>query len=543
MKSTQLTLVAAQLNPLVGDIEGNAQLIIDEVHAIYEQTQADLIAFPELSLTGYPPEDLLLREHLYTRCEAALAQIIQATSQLDTAFIIGYPKQIDSHRYNAAACIYAGRIIGERLKECLPNYTVFDEKRYFEAGDKPCVFTLKGIHIGLIICEDTWFEKPAHDARAHGAEVIVSINASPYDRLKKRARELMLIQRVNEVKIPIVYINCVGGQDELVFDGGSFAMNPDGQIAAQAKFFETQNLTMTINKTTSCEIEPQTLPEREPIEAQIYSALVLGVRDYIQKNKFPGAIVGLSGGIDSALMFAIAADAIGADKLLGVLMPSRYTSEMSIEDAITEAETLGAKHDTISIEPMYDSFLEQLQSTFKDTSADATEENIQARIRCIILMALSNKFGSIVLTTGNKSEMSVGYATLYGDMAGGFAALKDIPKTMIYKLARYRNRISPVIPERVIKRAPSAELADNQKDQDSLPDYDTLDAIIDLYVDQDQAPHVIIDKGFDADTVNHIVKLINRNEYKRRQAPPGIRTSNRAYGKDRRYPITSGYEN
>lgn len=542
MKSTQLTLVAAQLNPLVGDIEGNARLIIDQVRSIYESTKADLIAFPELSLTGYPPEDLLLREHLYTRCEAALANIMRETSQLDTAFIIGYPKKEHEYRYNAAACICAGRIIGERLKECLPNYTVFDEKRYFNAGSEPCVFTLKGIHIGLIICEDTWFEKPAHDAKAHGAEIIVSINASPYDRLKKRARELMLIQRVNEVKIPIVYINCVGGQDELVFDGGSFAMNPDGKIAAQAKFFEAQNLTLVVNKNSHCEIEPQPLPEREPIEAQIYSALVLGVRDYIQKNKFPGAIVGLSGGIDSALMFAIAADAIGADKLLGVLMPSRFTADISIEDAIAEAEALGAKHETISIEPMYDAFLAQLKPIFKDDKPDTTEENIQARIRCIILMALSNKYGHIVLTTGNKSEMSVGYATLYGDMAGGFAALKDIPKTMVYKLARYRNRISPVIPERVIRREPTAELAHNQKDQDSLPDYNTLDAIIDLYVDQDQAPHVIIDKGFDADVVHRIVKLICRNEYKRRQAPPGIRTCNRAYGKDRRYPITSGYE-
>ncbi len=542
MKNTQLTLVAAQLNPLVGDIEGNAQLIIDEVRSIYETTKADLIAFPELSLTGYPPEDLLLREHLYTRCEAALAKIMQETSQLDTAFIIGYPKKEQEYRYNAAACICAGRIIGERLKECLPNYTVFDEKRYFNAGGEPCVFTLKGVHIGLIICEDTWFEKPASDAKAHGAEIIVSINASPYDRLKKRARELMLISRVNEVKIPIVYINCVGGQDELVFDGGSFAMNPDGKIAAQAKFFETQNLTITVSKNGHCEIERQPLPEREPIEAQIYSALVLGVRDYIQKNKFPGAIVGLSGGIDSALMFAIAADAIGADKLLGVLMPSRFTADISIEDAIAEVEALGAKHETISIEPMYDTFLAQMKPVFKDQVHDTTEENMQARIRCIILMALSNRYGHIVLTTGNKSEMSVGYATLYGDMAGGFAALKDIPKTMVYKLARYRNRISQVIPERVIRREPSAELAHNQKDQDSLPDYDTLDAIIDLYVDQDQPPHAIIDKGFDADVVHRIVKLIARNEYKRRQAPPGIRTSNRAYGKDRRYPITSGYE-
>jgi NAD+ synthase (glutamine-hydrolysing) len=534
-----MKIIAAQINPLVGDIEGNTALIIDILNQFTSQ-QIDLIVFTELCITGYPPEDLLMRPNLYHRCELAVEQLKQATEHSATAIIVGLPTLRDQNTYNSALCIHQGRIIAQRDKEFLPNYTVFDEKRYFTPGHQPCTFKLKGITIGLIICEDTWFKKPAMDLKKAGAELIISINASPFDRLKSQAREMMLIERSQETQLPFIYVNCVGGQDEIVFDGGSMALNVDNCIVAQADYFKTDYMELTIT-TQPVRITPQILPQKLGFEEKIYNALVLGVGDYIRKNNFPGAIIGLSGGIDSALTLAIAADAIGAENILGVLMPSRYTANMSNEDAITEAKALGTPYQTIAIEPMLNSFLDNLQDSFAGKAVDATEQNIQARIRGTIVMALSNKFGSIVLTTGNKSELSVGYCTLYGDMAGGFAVLKDIPKTLVYKLAEYRNKISPVIPERVITRAPSAELAPDQTDQDSLPDYDTLDAIINLYIEQDKDPDEIIKQGYDRETVLHIVKLINRNEYKRRQAPPGIRTCNRAFGKDRRYPITSGY--
>ncbi|PHQ81080.1 MAG: NAD+ synthase [Coxiella sp. (in: Bacteria)] len=530
-----LTITAAQINLSVGDIEGNTQKIIDKLNTL---TSTNLILFPELSITGYPPEDLLLRPHLYVRVTLALETLKKATEHSDTAIIVGYPQQIDDKKFNMACCIHKGSIIATYQKQKLPNYTVFDEKRYFTPGDEPCVFELHGIKIGLLICEDIWFESPASLAKQHGAQLLTVINASPYDRLKSQARELTLIERTRDVHLPIIYVNNVGGQDELVFDGGSLAVNADGSVAAQAPHCEECDLSIDFVNDA---LTPQTLPDKLSSDASIYQALVLGVRDYILKNHFPGALIGLSGGIDSALTLAIAADAIGADNVLGVLMPSRYTADMSNEDAIAEAEALGAHYDSITIEPMFNSFLDNLKPMFKDQPVDTTEQNIQARIRGVLLMAISNKFGSIVLTTGNKSEMSVGYATLYGDMAGGFAVLKDVPKTLVYQLARYRNSISPVIPERVITRAPSAELSEDQLDQDSLPDYDTLDAIIDLYVDKDQDPPAIIARGFDEAIVLKVVKMINRNEYKRRQAPPGIRISDRAFGKDRRYPITSGY--
>ncbi len=535
-----LKIIASQINPMLGDVEGNTALILEHLNTAASK-QVDLIAFPELSITGYPPEDLLLRPHLYKRVDAALQQIITATKQHDTAIIVGYPKKTHEHTYNQAACIYQGKIIAEHRKVQLPNYTVFDEMRYFTAGTKSCVFVLKDVKFGLLVCEDIWFKEPAKQTTLDGAQCLISINASPYDHDKSSTRKQVISQRAQETNLPILYLNCVGGQDELVFDGGSFALNRNGSVAAQANFYQTQDLCVTLTTTPNTTFEQQALPNTLSDEASIYNALVLGVRDYIQKNNFPGAIIGLSGGIDSALTLAIAADAIGSNNVLGVLMPSRYTADMSNEDAIAEAENLGTQYETIAIEPMFDSFLKNLKTSLKDKPVDTTEQNIQARIRGVILMALSNKHGSIVLTTGNKSEMSVGYATLYGDMAGGFAVLKDIPKTLVYRLAHYRNSISDVIPKRVLTRAPSAELADDQKDQDSLPDYDTLDAIIDLYIDKGQDPEAIIAKNFNKETVLRVVKLINRNEYKRRQAPPGIRISKSAFGKDRRYPITSGY--
>lgn len=534
-----MNIIAAQTNPLVGDIEGNTQAIINSLND-YQDQHIDLIVFTELSITGYPPEDLLFRPALYERCNEALEQLKAATTKTDTAIIVGYPTYREGNYYNTAVCIHQGLIIATRYKEFLPNYTVFDEKRYFTPGNTPCVFALKGLRIGLIICEDTWFEKPARDVKDNGAQLIISINASPFDRLKSQARKMMLLARTREVELPILYVNCVGGQDEIVFDGGSMAMNADGTIAARADYFKQHFLKLEITSKPIA-FASQELPAEASFEAKIYQALVLGVGDYIRKNNFPGAIIGLSGGIDSALTLAITADAIGADKVLGVLMPSQYTADMSNEDAITEANTLGTPYQIIPIKPIFDSFLDSLTDSFKGKDSDLTEQNIQARVRGTLLMALSNKFGSIVLTTGNKSEMSVGYATLYGDMVGGFAVLKDIPKTLVYKLAQYRNQISPVIPERVLKRAPSAELAPNQTDQDTLPDYNTLDDIIHLYVEKDKGPEYIIKQGYAKGDVMKVIKMINRNEYKRRQSPPGIRTCDRAFGKDRRYPITSGY--
>lgn len=534
-----MKIIAAQTNPLVGDIEGNTQLIINTLNR-FSAAGVDLIVFSELSITGYPPEDLLMRPNLYKRCEAAIEILKQATQHHDAAIIVGLPTLHDDNAYNSALCLHQGHIIAKRDKEFLPNYTVFDEKRYFTPGNTACIFKLKNICIGLIICEDTWFSKPAIDLKNAGAQLIISINASPFDRLKSEARKMTLIERTRDTELPIIYVNCIGGQDEIVFDGGSMALNGDGTVVAYSPFFKTDFLSLDI-LNHPVRIAPQPLAPNMSFEAKIYQALVLGVGDYIRKNNFPGAIIGLSGGIDSALTLAIAADAIGAKHILGVLMPSRHTADMSNEDAISEAKTLGAAYQTISIEPMFDSFLTHLNTAFAGRDVDTTEQNIQARIRGTILMALSNKFGSIVLTTGNKSELAVGYCTLYGDMAGGFAVLKDIPKTLVYRLAKYRNQISPVIPERVITRAPSAELAPEQTDQDTLPDYELLDAIINLYIEQDKDPEEIISEGFNKEDVLHVVKLINRNEYKRRQAPPGIRTCNRAFGKDRRYPITNGY--
>lgn len=535
-----LTLAIAQLNFLVGDIYGNAERIIQETNQIAAQHDVDCVVFPELALTGYPPEDLLFRPGFEKRCHRAIAHIEKSIGK--TAIILGYPEREGKHLYNKAAFICNGKIAADYAKQELPNFTVFDEKRYFTPGNKPCIFEINGIKIGLLICEDIWHEHPIKQAKNAGAECIISINASPYDRNQIRAREIILKKRTEETKLPIIYVNSVGGQDELVFDGGSMVIDSTSNRCQQAPYFVENIMMVTIKKNNhAIHIQKQPLPERASQETQIYETLKLGVHDYIFKNNFPGAIVGLSGGIDSALTLAIAVDAIGAEKVIALIMPSQFTAKISIEDAIKEADALHVKYYIISIDQLLNHYLQTLAPIFNNKPVDTTEENLQARIRGMLLMAYSNKFGNIVLTTGNKSELSVGYATLYGDMAGGFSVLKDVPKTLVYALSKYRNQLSAIIPERVLTRPPTAELKHNQTDQDKLPAYEILDEILERYIEKDEEPTQIIAAGFDKKVVDDVVRMINFNEYKRRQAPIGIRLTQRAFGKDRRYPITSGY--
>ncbi len=520
----------------------NTEQVIHHTERAIQEFLADCVVFPEMTLSGYPPEDLVFRADFLQSCQKGLNKILQA--KLKTTLIIGYPVQINQRIYNQAAVIQNGEIISTYNKQELPNYTVFDEKRYFYPGSSPCVINIKGVNIGVLICEDLWISMPMQQTIKAGAQLVVILNASPYDYNKAEIREAVLKERAHENQCPIIYANLVGGQDELVFDGGSLMVNEHGQKCQQAAFFteELFPIQITVPSESPLQItETNRLPAFSK-EHYIYQALVLGVRDYVHKNYFPGAIIGLSGGIDSALTLAIAVDALGADKVTSVMMPSRFTSDMSIQDALAESKLLGVNHLTIHIEPIFQTFLSSLADAFSGLPKDTTEENIQARIRGTLLMALSNKKGSIVLTTGNKSEMSVGYATLYGDMAGGFGVLKDVTKTLVYKLAAYRNSIAPVIPQRVIDRPPSAELAEGQVDQDSLPPYSILDEILVRYIELDQSAEMITAAGIDQKTVEKVIKMINRNEYKRRQAPPGIRITQRAFGKDRRYPITSGWK-
>ncbi len=537
----KLTVVVGQINLLVGDIMGNAERIIISTQKAIEQFQADLVVFPELSLSGYPAEDLLFRHDFLQRCEQALKKIQQA--QLATTLIVGYPGKVNENLYNQAAVIQNGIIVANYAKQELPNYTVFDEKRYFQPGESSCVFELKSTKIALLICEDLWVPGPPQRAIEAGGDLIVVINASPFDRNKARERETILMARAQETHTPIIYTNLVGGQDELVFDGGSMVVNQYGQCCQRARFFVEELMPIILDTSNQdLIVGNQSLPPALSEEENIYQALVLGVRDYIYKNNFPGAFIGLSGGIDSSLTLAITVDAIGADRVEGVLMPSCYTSQMSNEDAEQQAKIQGVHTTVINIDTIFQDFLQSLAPSFTGLPTDTTEENIQARIRGTLLMALSNKKGGIVLTTGNKSEMSVGYATLYGDMAGGFSVLKDIPKTLVYRLANYRNSLFTVIPQRVIERPPSAELALGQRDEDSLPPYAILDEILIRYIELDQSPEMIYETGIDKTIVDSVIKMINRNEYKRRQAPVGIRITQRAFGKDRRYPITSGWK-
>jgi len=517
---------------LVGDIAGNADKIIAVAARARAELAADCVLFPELALCGYPPEDLLFRAGFARQIERALTRIQQ--NIVDIAVVFGYPEYVDDHIYNAAVVMRDGQRLGYYRKACLPNYGVFDEARYFTAGDAPCVVPLGDETLGITICEDIWFSQPAAAAAKAGATMLLNLNASPFHLSKVAHREAQLRARAQEVSLPIVYANLVGGQDELVFDGQSLVTNARGDVVQRLPAFE-EALTLVDYSAAS------TLPVKDEI-GLVYEALVCGVRDYIEKNHFPGAVIGLSGGVDSALTLALAVDAIGAERVEAVLMPSRYTRQISIDDAIEEAEILGVQHHTISIEPSFNQFLELLGPRLSGLAADTTEENIQARCRGVLLMAISNKTGKMVLTTGNKSEMSVGYATLYGDMAGGFAPLKDVPKMQVYALCRYRNGLAPAIPERVLTRAPSAELRDDQQDSDSLPDYAVLDDILERWIERDQPMHDIIAAGFDAAEVERVVRLVRMNEYKRHQAPPGIKITARAFGRDRRYPITSGYK-
>lgn len=534
----------AQLNFMVGDVAANADKIIKAAVRARDEFEAHAVVFPELALTGYPPEDLLLRPALNEKIQQGLSEIIDSVSGIE--IILGYPCYRENEIYNAASHIKDGRIENTYFKHILPNYSVFDEKRYFSAGTEPCIISIKDIPVGLTICEDIWQHPPAQLAARSGARLILNINASPYHINKHTERMAVIAKRVSENGIPVVYLNTIGGQDELVFDGESFVMDAHGEITQRLPALQEMLAPVEFRRDDSDNIIP--LPGRISSvmseDESVYKTILLGVRDYIEKNHFNGVVVGLSGGVDSALTLAIAVDAIGRERVEAVMMPSRYTSDISIEDARQEILKLGVEYRVISIDEVFQAFLDSLQDEFSGLPVDSTEENIQARCRGVILMAISNKKGKILLTTGNKSELAVGYATLYGDMAGGFAPIKDVPKTMVYRLARYRNGIEPVIPQRVLDRAPSAELAPDQKDADTLPPYDTLDSILEMYIGKDMSPDDIIACGFDEVTVKRVVTMVNRNEYKRRQAPPGVRITTRAFGRDRRYPITSGfYEN
>ncbi len=538
---SKLNIVLAQINFLVGDIVGNTATVITTVERAQAEFQADVVVFPELTLTGYPPEDLLLRPSLEKRISTALAQL--CAQNFAAHVVIGYPLRRDGKLYNMAGVIHQGKIVCEYAKQCLPNYQVFDEKRYFSEGSGPASFEVQGAKVGLTICEDLWDGSPVRQAKAADVDLLLNLNASPFHLHKQARREALLQERGRELGAPIVFVNWVGGQDELVFDGGSLCTNAQGALVSRSPLFKEDCRHLLFDQATRDlrVASAQPLAEAGDALQVVYNALVLGVRDYVNKNGFNGVVLGLSGGIDSALTLAIACDALGAERVEAVMMPFRYTSDMSKSDAQEEAELLGVTYRSIDIEPMYNAFMNSLASAFEHTERDTTEENIQARSRGVLLMALSNKLGYLVLTTGNKSEMAVGYATLYGDMAGGLDVLKDVPKTMVFLLSRYRNTLGRVIPERVITRPPSAELAPDQKDEDSLPPYDVLDQILAMYIEQDCSYEAIVAKGFEAEAVRKVIRLVDLNEYKRRQAPVGIRISERAFGRDRRYPITNGW--
>ena len=534
---TPLSVAVAQLDCVVGDISGNARRILDAATRA-KAAGADVLLTPELALCGYPPEDLLLRPAFLQACAEeldALAAQVQGITVL-----VGYPAERAGERFNAAAVIQDGRVARTYFKHRLPNYEVFDEERYFEPGHEACVFELKGVRVGVNICADVWESGAADVARGAGAELLLVLNASPFHMHKQGLRYEVLRERIADTGLPVVYCNLVGGQDELVFDGGSFALDRDGSLAWQGASFAEE---LAVLRFADGAWLDRGVPAARSVEADVYDALVLGVRDYLGKNGFPGALIGLSGGVDSALTLAIAVDALGADKVRAVMMPSPYTAQMSLDDSREMVRRIGVRYDEIAIEPAMRTFADMLAPQFAGLPEDTTEENLQSRIRGMLLMALSNKTGAIVLTTGNKSEMATGYATLYGDMAGGFAVIKDIYKTFVYRLCAWRNAQpgGPVIPDNILTRPPSAELKPDQCDQDSLPPYEVLDAIIAAYMEEDLSPGEIVARGYPEADVRRTVAMLRRNEYKRRQAPPGVRVTQRGFGKDWRYPITSRY--
>ena len=533
-----MKVVMGQLNTFVGDIKGNTAKVLQAARDADTDDRVTLLVCPELTLTGYPPEDLLMRDSLQSQIEDALG-VLARDLPPHIYVVVGYPRRRDGKLLNAAGVLHGGQVIAEYAKQCLPNYQVFDEKRYFSEGTEPCVVDMAGVKVGITICEDIWHKDPAAGAKQIGAEVLINLNASPFHRGKHKERWQVLADRATEQKMPIIYVNQVGGQDELVFDGGSFAVNADGQLATVAPDFTEGSFEMALERTVrGLQIEQGIAAAALSDVAAVWQALVLGVRDYVEKNGFPGVVLGLSGGIDSAVTLAVAVDALGAERVHAVMMPFKYTADMSIEDAGEQAVAMGVEYDIISIEPIYEAFMAGLSAQFEGLSADTTEENLQARCRGVLLMSISNKKHRLVLTTGNKSELAVGYSTLYGDMAGGFDALKDCPKMLVYALAQYRNTLGYCIPQRVIDRPPSAELAPDQTDQDNLPPYEKLDEIIERYVEDDQSPEQIVAAGFSQNDVERVVRLIDLNEYKRRQAPVGVRITTRGFGRDRRYPIS-----
>ncbi|MEK6220156.1 MAG: NAD+ synthase [Psychrobacter cryohalolentis] len=532
-----VTFALAQSHFLVGDIKANAEKMRTLALQAREQG-ADVIIFPELALLGYPPQDLLLRPSLSGRIKSALSTLSDID---DIVMIVGYP-HVDHHgTFNSAAILHNGHQKGFYHKQILPNYGVFDERRYFDKGRNQVLFDYKGITIGLLICEDLWEKGPIAELKKQGADLIVSLNASPFEIEKQDTRKTMLAKRSRENNLPIVYLNAVGGQDDLVFDGGSMAIQADGSVAHEASRFMNQLLLASFDVKTAKFDTQAKAPLSLSRESEMYQALVVGLRDYVNLSGFTGIIVGLSGGIDSALTLCIAVDALGADKVYAVMMPYEYTSQISLEDAQAQARRLNVSYTVCPIFDAVEGIRHTLAPLFNKSPADTTEENIQARARGVVLMALSNKFGHLVITTGNKSELAVGYSTLYGDMAGGFDVLKDVYKSQVYKLASYRNRLedTPVIPERVITRPPSAELRPDQKDQDSLPDYDVLDGILMSYIDEDMGYQDIINKGFDADLVAKVIQMVDNSEYKRSQAPIGTKISHKAFGRERRYPLVN----
>ena len=540
MAHKRISVGVIQANPIVGDIQGNLNLAISAIEDIASKETPDIFLLTEMFITGYPPEDLILRDDLLDQSYEAIQKLTEIKPE--SFIVIGYPKKEGESIYNCAGVLRNHSIITEYKKQELPNYEVFDEKRYFVSGSSPGIFEVNGLRVALSVCEDIWHEKVVKQAQENGANLMLNINASPFHLRKIEDRKRLISGHAAKYKLPIIYANQVGGQDELVFDGTSMAMDGNGKQVLQLDKFKSDSriISFVENDDVLITEDEMVIPEDNELE-EVYQALVIGAKDYIEKNKFPGVIIGSSGGIDSALTAVIAAAAIGPDKVRTYMMPFKFTSDMSVEDAQKLAENLGLQHSVIPIGDIYDSFNKGLEKEFKGKEKDITEENLQSRCRGVILMALSNKSGDLVLTTGNKSETAVGYSTLYGDTAGGFGVLKDVPKTMVYELSRYRNTISKVNPERIIERPPTAELAPDQKDTDSLPDYDILDKIIELYVEQDKSKEEIESLGVGNDVIERVLRLIDISEYKRRQAPLGVKITSRGFGKDRRYPITNKF--